>query len=106
MLRRSSFYSLVVALAIFCFGVNAEAANFAGTWNFNLVGTKDQCGLGLKGRKVPINGVVITQSGKKATLTLQGITYKARVTGKSMKGSGKYSTGSMTISGTIAATLS
>lgn len=83
----------------------AKTANFAGTWNFNMTVTKDGCGLGQKGKKVPLNGIVITQKGKKASLTLQGVKFNARIAGKDLKGSGAYNYSGIKISGTIKGTL-
>ena len=104
---RGSVLSFSLALLLVCLPSYAQAAkpsNFAGTWNFALVGTKDACGLGLVGRKVNLS-TVITQKGNKASLTLQGVKLKATVTGNKIKGSGSYSTSGLKISGTLSATL-
>lgn len=94
-----------IALALSPVTASAAAANFGGTWNFTMKTTKDGCGMGLKGKSQPINNVVVKQKGSRASLTISGVKFSGKVTGKSMKGSGKYKTSGITISGTINATL-
>lgn len=106
MLKSVRVLSGVLAVVLFCHTASyAKPANFAGTWNFALKGMNDTCGLGMKGKTQNLNGVVITQTGSKAQLVIQGVTFNGKVSGKTLKGSGKYNTGGISISGLIKAVL-
>ena len=96
---------LVACIALALSPIAAQAASFAGKWNFSLKTTKDACGLGNQGKTQAVNGVVVKQKGSKATLTIQGVKFAAKVSGSSLKGSGSYSTSGLKLSGTIKATL-
>ncbi|NMC64185.1 MAG: hypothetical protein GYA55_13555 [SAR324 cluster bacterium] len=104
---RKQFGTLIISIFFLCglLPVSAQGANFAGTWNLRMTPTKDTCNLGLAGKPLNLNGIVIKQNGSRATLKLQGISFAAIVSGNTIKGSGSVSKSGVKISGTIKATL-